>query len=649
MGTKPQTAKRLLGALGTLALIGCGGGSDPQTAENAPPPASTAVVGMGPFIVVDQFGYLPDGEKIAVVRDPQTGFDAADAFAPGASYEVIDTATNAAVMTGTATPWNAGAMDASSGDRVWHFDFSSVTAPGTYEILDVDRNVRSARFEIRDDIYRSVLTQAMRVYFYQRVGFPKTAQFAGPAWADAASHMGPLQDPQARLYSARDDASTERDLRGGWYDAGDYSKYTARAARDVVTLLRAYAERPRAFTDDYGIPESGNGVPDILDEVKWELDWLVRMQNGDGSVLSIVGEDSGSPPSSATGQSLYGSASAHATLSTAAVYALGAKVYGAQVPALAAYAADLQARAVAAWTWGIANPDVQFRNNDPSAGTSGLGSGQQETDDYGRAMDRIVAAIYLFDLTGDATYREYVDAHYREAHLFTVPLASASEAWIQRPLLYYASLSGATPAVAADIRNQYVAQFDRGNGWGAVSTQADPYMAYLAAYSWGSNGMKAAQGAMFIDLVLYGLSSHPAAASTQAASHYVHYLHGVNPLGKVYLSNMSEFGAENSVAQFFHHWFGAGTQFDKRVNPNAGPPPPGYLVGGANSQYSWEQGCPLITPLCGVAPPSPPFDQPAQKSYLDFNASYPIDSWTVTEPDLEYQANYILLLSKFVR
>jgi hypothetical protein len=137
--------------------------------------------------------------------------------------------------------------------------------------------------------------------------------------------VGPLQDANARRYSAPNDASTERDLHGGWYDAGDYNKYTSWTAGYVVDLLHAYTENKSIWTDDFNIPESGNGVPDLLDEVRWGLDWLVRMQNSDGSVLSIVGLAGGSPPSSATGASLYGDASTSATLASAMAYAQGAK------------------------------------------------------------------------------------------------------------------------------------------------------------------------------------------------------------------------------------------------------------------------------------------------------------------------------------
>ncbi|HET6783466.1 MAG TPA: glycoside hydrolase family 9 protein, partial [Pseudoxanthomonas sp.] len=429
------------------------------------PAMLSGVVGNGPFIVVDQFGYLPGLKKVAVLRNPVNGFDSADQYLPGATLQVVDTATNTVVFSGSPTPWKSGAVDASSGDSAWQFDFSAVTAPGSYQVVDAARNVRSARFEIGANVYRPVLVQAVRTFFYQRAGHAKLAQHAGANWADSASHMGPLQDTQARRYNATSDASTQRDLHGGWYDAGDLNKYTSWGAGYVVDLLHSYTENKSVWTDDFNLPESGNGIPDVLDEVKWGLDWLVRMQNGDGSVLSIVGlasANGGGRPSTATGQSLYGDASTSATLASAAAYAYGAQVYASlNKPAYDAYAADLRQRAKRAWDWAIANPNVLFYNNDASRGTAGLGAGQQETNDEGRASLRLAAAIYLYALTGDTTYRNYVDSHYTEVKMMSSWWLSPYDAGVNRPLLYYASLPGATAGVAQSIRTRYTELWER--------------------------------------------------------------------------------------------------------------------------------------------------------------------------------------------
>ena len=159
-----------------------------------------------------------------------------------------------------------------------------MTTAGDYFVLDETQNVRSDVFSISDGVYRDVLVQATRMLFYQRDGFAKTAQYAGAAWVDGAAHTG-----MCYLYS--DSTKTlNQDLHGGWWDAGDFNKYTNWGASDVIELMHAYVETPAAFTDATNIPESGNGVADLLDEVKWELDWIGRMQQSDGSVLSIVDE-----------------------------------------------------------------------------------------------------------------------------------------------------------------------------------------------------------------------------------------------------------------------------------------------------------------------------------------------------------------------
>jgi hypothetical protein len=155
-------------------------------------------------------------------------------------------------------------------------------------------------------------------------------------------------------------------------------------------------------------------------------------------------------------------------------------------------------------------------------------------------------------------------------------------------------------------------------------------------------------GAMFADQALYNFGGHTEAEAMNAASHYIHYLHGVNPLGKVYLSNMASFGAEDSVDQFYHSWFADGSTLWDSVSGSTHGPAPGFVVGGPNPQYSWDAGCPGVNAACGAAQLSPPAGQPAQKSYLDFNTSWPLNSWEVTENSNGYQTDYIRLLARFV-
>ena len=611
---------------------------------------------VSPYIVVDQFGYTPGGEKIAVLRDPQTGADADASFEPGASYALVEASTGAQVFTAAPTAWNGGAEDPSSGDRADWFDFSSVTEPGAYYVLDIERNVRSYAFEISDGVYADVLVQALRMFFYQRVGQTKDASHAGVGWVDAPSHVGPLQDHAARLYSDKSNAATERDVWGGWYDAGDYNKYTSWTAGYVENLLRAYVENPGAFGDDSGIPESGNGMPDVLDEAKWGMDFLTRMQESDGSLLSIVGEAGASPPSSATAPSLYGSPNTSATLATAAAFAYGALVFSKQGPVeLKDYATDLGQRAEKAYAWADANPAVVFKNNDSASGSSGLGAGQQETDDAGRLAYKLDAAVQLFRLTGEPSYRSFVDASYQQSHL--VSFGNYVSEWdvaLQDALLEYADHPDATPAVAAALRDAYTQGVTGSGNLGAVLGDQDPYLAYLKDYTWGSNQTKAAKGNCFTAAVVHGLASDQSADFLRAAERYLHYLHGVNPFSLVYLSNMNEHGAENSVNEFYHTWFADKSPAWDRVGVSTYGPPPGFLVGGPNPSYDWDACCPggcgaaENNAVCTAESISPPKGQPPQKSYKDFNTNWPLDSWSISEPSDGYQIGYIRLLSKFV-
>ena len=95
-----------------------------------------------PVIVVDQFGYPTKASKIAVIRDPQVGYDNAAHFTPGATYALVDQSTGKIAKQGPPTPWNGGATDSVSGDKVWWFDFSDVTTPGTYAVVDIDKGLR---------------------------------------------------------------------------------------------------------------------------------------------------------------------------------------------------------------------------------------------------------------------------------------------------------------------------------------------------------------------------------------------------------------------------------------------------------------------------------------------------------------------------
>lgn len=605
-------------------------------------------------IKIDQFGYPTWAQKIAVISTPQTGYNAPDPFIPGNSYQVRRSSDNVSVFSAAPTTFNAGATHTQSGDKVSWFDFSSLTTPGTYHIFDVANNEKSYDFEINDCVYDDVLKNVLRSFYYQRCGTPKVTPFAHANWQDANScHIGNLQDTDCRLYS-NPVIATSKNLQGGWHDAGDYNKYVNFTYKPIIDLLLAYYENPSIWSDDCNIPESGNSIPDILDEVKYELDWLLKMQQPNGSVLSVVGvlnfPGSNSPPSTDNFQRYYGPASTSTAHTAATLFALAASIYRIPGnPTLNVYADNLQTAAQNAWNWAVANPAVTFQNQ-----PVGLAAGEQELQEWDNATNswvvswsqiearKISAACFLYAATGNTTYKTYFENNYSNIHLIQWSFAYTFESTIQDVLLFYTKLPNITAAVKNNILNAYSQSMQNyTDNLPAFTAKTDAYRAFMTDnnYTWGNNEFKAHNGSMFFNMLTYNLNSANATNYRNAGMGYLHYLNGVNPVNYCYLSNMSSVGAENSVPTLYHAWFADATVWDEvGVGGNIGPAP-GFLPGGANPSYAPNAIC-----ACTIEPPQ---NQPVQKSYYAWNDSnWQVESWEISEIGIYQQAAYLKLISK---
>jgi endoglucanase len=344
----------------------------------------------------------------------------------------------------------------------------------------------------------------------------------------------------------------------------------------------------------------------------------------------------------------------------AATFAFAAKIYGARPePALQAYAADLAKRAKAAWAWASANPNVVFYNNDNvrQPGSQGLAAGQQEMSDQDRLRARVEAAIYLYDLTRAPAIQAIV-----EANATAILPSSGPTLWevdTHEALLYYTRLPGVSEAMKARILEPFFKGMTA-HFLSADVAQQDPYRSPLKDYTWGSNKAKAAQGRLYQLAARYSDSPEVRRAAMATALNYCHAIHGLNPLGLVYLTNMATAGASHSAGTMFHAWFAQGTRWSKVSAATPGPPP-GYLVGGPALQYGKDACCtapvsavafrchsPAAAALCARSY-APPLEQPPLKAYLQFNDGWPANSWSITEPSTAYQAHYIRTLSAYVR
>ena len=147
-------------------------------------------------IKVNQFGYRPNDNKVAVLSDPQFGFNASESYTPGSTLELKRKIDNVVVYSSAPVVWNNGNIHDQSGDKVWWFDFSTITDEGEYYIYDPSTAISSYSFLISNTAYNDVLKQVMRAFYYQRSGVVKPAPYAESGWSDIESFQGSDQDCQ---------------------------------------------------------------------------------------------------------------------------------------------------------------------------------------------------------------------------------------------------------------------------------------------------------------------------------------------------------------------------------------------------------------------------------------------------------------------
>lgn len=219
-----------------------------------------------PSILVDQLGYALNSNKIAVFRGellPDT-------------FVIVDADSGQSVYSGQI---EQKGYDEKTGVFISYGDFTSFRTSGTYYI-EAAVIGQSYAFEIAENPYTELYDVALKQYYYNRCGLTLSSELAGDA-AHNACHTREAQ--------MKEEASVKLDVSGGWHVDETSARDVTIGCSTVNHLLLAYELYPDVFGDEAGIPESGNGIPDVLDEVKYEIDWLIKMQDAkSGAVYSAV-------------------------------------------------------------------------------------------------------------------------------------------------------------------------------------------------------------------------------------------------------------------------------------------------------------------------------------------------------------------------
>ena len=476
------------------------------------------------FIHVDQFGYKPNHDKIAVISNPEVGFNASQSFTPSATLQVRNAANNSVVFTGSPTIWNGGSTHDQSGDQGWWFDFSAVTQTGNYYVYDVANDERSATFTINNTVYNDVLIASTKTFYYNRCGMAKTTPYVLNGYTDATSFT---QDNQARDIYDQSNAATAKDMSGGWYDAGDYNKYITFAERPVHDLLWAYRDNPTLFTYNFNIPESGNGIPDIIDELKWETDWLLKMVNADGTVHIKIGsrnydENEGTPPSVNTSLRYYAPVCTSSAIAASGMLAHAAKVFS-QFSSLSNYAQTLQDKAELAWASVLpssVNNTLQVNCDDGS-----VKSGDADQPSVDQKRMSITAAIYLYDLTSDNQYHQYIKDYINDSDVINNNQWSNYNLIHVDALLYYTTLASADTTLKNTILTSATTIADGNWNDHFEFNELDLYRAYGNdwTYHWGSNNEKASFGSLNMVFDKYNIKSSSSNSYKMRAKEHLHY------------------------------------------------------------------------------------------------------------------------------
>jgi endoglucanase len=521
-------------------------------------------------IKVDQVGYLNTAPKIAMVvsKTPATDF-------------TVRTAGNDSVA--FRGKLAAALDDPDSGDRVQSADFTSLRRTGQY-YLEVPGTGRSWEFSIGPDVYSRAWYLAMRSFYGQRCGTAVDLGPEFPAYKHDACHLD-------GAYHASSGKAGPHPSKGGWHDAGDYGRYVVNSGISTGTLLWAWEMfGPKLRNVKLNLPESGNGTPDILNEIRWNLDWMLSMQDDDGGVwhkqtserfCAFVMPEKDSFVSYVVGMGAEPFKTSCATGDFAAVMAVAGRVYK---PFDAQFAAKCLRAAEKAWTWLDKFPNAIFRN------PAGVATG--EYGDRDCADERLWAAAELFRSTGAAAYQSYFLDHYSDFRKSIRPAQPQSWGNVANLALWtYALGAGGDAAARTAIRQDSVTAADQI----VERTRSNPYRISLTTrdYIWGSNSVVANYSMQLLVANAFTRNSR----YTDTALENLHYLLGRNTFS---LSFVTQVGA-NPFKHPHHRPSGADN------NPE---PWPGLLSGGPNR----GRQDPAMRKLAADLPPA--------KMYLDEQEAY---------------------------
>ncbi|MDX2598262.1 glycoside hydrolase family 9 protein [Streptomyces sp. WI03-4A] len=514
----------------------------------------------GPRVRVNQVAYLPAGPKDATLV---TG------AASPLPWRLRD-AGGRTVARGRTVPRGT---DVSSGQNVHTIDFGAFHGRGEGFTLVADGET-SRPFDIGGDAYERLRLDSLKYYYTQRSGIAIRDDLR-PGYGRAAGHLDAAPNQGDSDVPCRPGVCDYTlDVTGGWYDAGDHGKYVVNGGISTWELLSTYERslwartgQPRRLGDgSLDVPESGNKVPDVLDEARWELEFMLRMQVPDGQPLAGMAHAkvhdarwTGLPllPGDDPQKRELHAPTTQATLNLAAAAAQAARLYHPYDPRFAARALTAARKA---WRAALAHPAMY---QDPDDGTGG---GAYPDDDASDEFYWAAAELYL--TTGERRFADAVlDSPVHDADVFG-PLGFDWSRTAAAGRLDLATVPSHLPG-RDRVRRSVTEAADRYLATARAQPYGMPYAPDGNLYDWGSNAQVLNNA--HVIATAYDLTG--ARKYRDAAVGGMDYLLGRNALNISYVTGYGEVAAHHQHSR----WYA------RELDPRLPDPPAGTLAGGPNS------------------------------------------------------------------
>lgn len=492
-------------------------------------------------IKVNQLGYGKQAEKYAYV----SGFYEDLLCNSKTTFSIKDSLTDDVVYRGFLT-LECAYDENYSGETIYKADFSDYTISGEYYLeVEMPQPLISPVFNIGNNVYSNVIGTLCKYYYYQRANVPLKEEYAGVFAREALYE-------QDRNMAFLSDPSKKKNVSGGWFDAGDFGKYVDTGAVAVIELLWAYKLFPDVFADHIScIPESGNGISDLLDEIKIELSFILKMQDKDGGFYHRVKPDDNTR---AIVDTFYANDGGNikSTGTTANAVAALSLAYTVFYENDKGYAEMLLDSAKKGWQYIMLHPDIA------SEGTYGTKECKSQL---------FYAACAMYYATSQDTYHDYIKSHYKDfVSAYTGSEVGHSYSNMKR--IAYATYL-ACENTDKEIRDYIAENFAKWKKEVLKTAENNPWKTPLAdwAFWWGSN-INALTTCMEMYITEYFLDGNTF-DSRNLTTQTVYFIYGINPLGKSFVTGIGQ----NCIERTYSGIFG-----EDEINEF----PPGYTPGGIN-------------------------------------------------------------------